>query len=156
MRARYWKLTPEEIEKLCYDEDKLVNWDMKCTREPEEEAIFFGIFWYRRGIPLDYTPINGIAYYHNHIQKGEIPKITKFLKDRFGGKELEKDTRIIMKDSKEIYSGKDIAELAKEVEIKFNTKTVITLEFIGVTQQELKEVGMPEAKLLPVPDSGND
>jgi hypothetical protein len=153
LRARYWKLTPDEVENFTYDEDKLVNWDMKCTREPEEEAVFFGIFWYRKGIPIDYSSINGIAYYHNHIQSGEIPKITKFLKEKFGGKEFEKGSRIIMQDSKDVRSGKDIAALAKEVDTKFNTNTIITMEFIGATQEELKEAGMPEAKLLPIPDS---
>ena len=41
--------------------------------------------------------------------------------------------------------------LAKEMESKFNTKAVISLEFEDITAEELKESGMPEAKLLPVP-----
>jgi len=43
-RSRYWKLTPDEVEKFTYPEDKLLNWDMKCIREPEEEARFIGVF----------------------------------------------------------------------------------------------------------------
>ena len=57
----------------------------------------------------------------------------------------------MLKDSKEIYSNKDIGDLAKEMETKFNTRAVISLEFDGISQEELKEAGMPEAKLLPIP-----
>lgn len=151
MKARYWKLTPDEVEKFTYNESKLVNWDIKCVREPEEEAIFIGIFLYRYGTPYDYTPIKGIVYYHNHIERSELPKITKFLKDKFGGTEMEKGDRIFLKDSKEIYSGKEIAELAKEAEKVLNAKATITLEFIDVTEEELKQAGLPESKLLPIP-----
>ena len=64
---------------------------------------------------------------------------------------MEKGDRILLKDSDEIYSSKDIGELAKEMESKFNTKAIISLEFEDITAEELKESGMPEAKLLPVP-----
>lgn len=64
---------------------------------------------------------------------------------------MEKSERIFLKDSKEIFSGKDIAALAKEMEIKFKTKAVITLEFKDLTPEETKEGGFPESKLLPIP-----
>jgi hypothetical protein len=64
---------------------------------------------------------------------------------------MEKGERVFLKDSKEIYSAKDIAELAKAMESKFNTKAIISLEFGGITAEALKEAGLPEAKLLPIP-----
>ncbi len=150
-KSRYWKLTPDEVEKFTYNEDKLANWDMKCIREPEDDAVFIGVFMYKEGTPFDYESIKGITYYHNHIDREELPKITKFLKDKFGGKEMEKGERIFLSDSKEIYSGKDIASLARDMESNFNTKATITLEFRGLTEEEQKEAGLPEAKLLPIP-----
>jgi hypothetical protein len=57
----------------------------------------------------------------------------------------------LLKDSDEIYSSKDIGTLAKEMETKFNTKAIISLEFEDITAEALKEAGMPEAKLLPIP-----
>ncbi|HSB50469.1 MAG TPA: hypothetical protein VLC72_03975, partial [Nitrosopumilaceae archaeon] len=77
--------------------------------------------------------------------------ITKFLKNKFGGKEIEKGDRIFLQDSKEIYSGKDISSLAKELESKFNTKATISLEFENLTDEERKESGLPDSKLLPIP-----
>ncbi|MFB5597963.1 MAG: hypothetical protein ACE5RJ_02970, partial [Nitrosopumilaceae archaeon] len=95
--------------------------------------------------------VKGICYFHNNIDRKELPEITKFLQEKFGGKEMEKGERVFLKDSKEIYSPKDISDLAKEMESKFNTKAIISLEFGGITADELKEAGLPEAKLLPIP-----
>jgi len=64
---------------------------------------------------------------------------------------MEKGDRIILKGSDEIYSATDIAKLAKEMEAKFNVKAVISLEFGDITAEALKEAGLPEAKLLPIP-----
>lgn len=150
-KSRYWKLTPDEIEKFNYNETKLLNWEIKATRPPEENAVFIGVFLFRKGTPIDYTPVKGIVYYHNNILRTELPNITKFLKNKFGGKELEKGDRIFLQDSKEIYSGKDISALAKEIESKFNTKAIITLEFENLTDEEKKESGLPDSKLLPIP-----
>jgi len=150
-KSRYWKLTSDEVEKFTYNEDKLLNWEIKCIREPEEDAIFIGVFLFRHGIPLDYEPIKGIVYYHNHIPLSELPSITKFLKQKFGGTEKEKAERIFLQGSKEIYSAKDIASLAKELESKFYAKSIISLEFQDLTDEEVKESGLPGAKLLPIP-----
>lgn len=150
-KSRYWKLTSDEVEKLTYDENKVLNWEIKCIREPEDKAIFFGVFLYRNGTPFDYESIKGIVYYYNNIERNELPSITKFLKNKFGGSELEKGERVFLKGSKEIFSGLDIASLAKEIDSKFNTKSVITIEFQDLTEQEQKESGLPEAKLLPIP-----
>lgn len=150
-RTRYWKLTPDEIEKFSYNEDKLLNWEIKGIKQPEDDAIFIGVFLYRRGTPFDYESIKGITYYHNNIPLSELPNITKFLKNKFGGKEIKKGDRVFLKGSEEIYSGKDIASLAKELESKFNTKSTISLEFEDLTDDERKDAGLPDAKLLPIP-----
>lgn len=148
---RYWKITADEMDNFAYDESKLLNWEIKCIREPEDEAHFIGVFMYRDGTAYDYESVKGICFFYNNIERDEVPKITKFLQDRYNGKEMEKGERIFLKGSKEIYSSKDIKSLAKELESTFNTKAVISLEFENYTQEELKEVGMPEAKLLPIP-----
>jgi len=150
-RMRYWKLTIEEVEKLSYDESKVLNWEIKCTREPEEEAKFVGVFLYKNGTPKDYEAVKGITYYYNNIDRSELSGITKFLKNKFGGKDVEKGERIFLDGSKEIYSGKDIAELAEELQSKLNAKAVITIEFQDISEQEQKDSGLPEAKLLPIP-----
>ena len=150
-RMRYWKVTAEETDDFDYDEGKLLNWEIKCIREPEEEAHFIGVFMYRNGTAYDYESVKGICYFYNNIDRNELPKITKFLQSRFGGKEMEKGDRIILKDSKQIFSSKEIGALAKEMETEFNTKAVISLEFEDISAEALKELGLPEAKLLPIP-----
>ena len=150
-KQRYWKITPDEIEKFVYNEVKLLNWEIKCVKDPEEEARFIGVFLYRNGTPFDYESVKGITYYHNNIPRSELSSVTKFLQDRFDGKEMEKSERIFLKGSREIYSGKEIAALAREIETNFNTKAVITLEFKDLTQEEMKDGGLPESKLLPIP-----
>ena len=106
---------------------------------------------YRNGTAYDYESVRGICYFHNNIDRSELPEITKFLQSKFEGKEMEKGDRIILKDSKEIFSSKDIGKLAKEMEVKFNTKAIISLEFEDISAEQLKEAGMPESKLLPIP-----
>ena len=150
-KFRYWKLTIEDAEKLTHDNSKVLNWDIKCTKEPEENAEFFGIFLYKEGTPHDYSSKKGITYYYNNIERNELPRITKFLKSRFGGDEYEKGERIFLVDSKEIYSGKEISKLAKELQEEFSITPIITIELHDTTQEQLKEWGYPEAKLLPIP-----
>ena len=137
-RSKYWKLTIDEVEKLTYDSSKVLNWEIKCSREPEEDAKFIGVFLYRNGTPVGYESVKGIAYFYNNIERNELPEITKFLKKKFDGNDMEKGDRVILKGSKEIYSGKEIAELAKELESKFNTKSVITIEFHDFTGKTKK------------------
>ena len=150
-RSRYWKITSDEMDDFSYDESKLLNWEIKCIREPEVENIFIGVFMYKHGTAYDYESVKGICFYYNNIVQEEVPKITNFLQGKFEGKEMEKGERIFLKDSREIYSGKDIGDLAKEMESKFNTKAIISLEFEDLTAEQLKEAGLPEAKLLPIP-----
>ena len=150
-RMRYWKISAEDTDTFDYDESKLLNWEIKCIREPEVEAHFIGVFMYRNGTAYDYESVKGICYFYNNIDRNELPKITKFLQSRFGGKEMEKGDRIILKDSKQIFSSKEIGALAKEMETEFNTKAIISLEFEDISAEALKELGLPEAKLLPIP-----
>ncbi len=149
-RSRYWKLTSDEIETFTYNESKLLNWEIKAIREPDEENIFIGIFLFRNGTPFDYESIKGIIYYYNNIQSSELSNITKFLKNKFGGKEMKKGERIFLSGSKVIYSGKEIGSLAKEFDSKFNTKSIISLEFENLTDDERQESGLPDSKLLPI------
>jgi len=151
VRVRYWKLTSDEVKKLTHDTDKILNWEIKGVKEPEVDAKFIGIFLYRNGTPYDYDTISGIVYYHNNIDRKELPDITKFLKNRFGGEVVEKGDRIFLKNSKEIYSGKEIGELAEECDAKFNIESVISIELADVTQDDLNKWGYPDSKLLPIP-----
>ena len=150
-RMRYWKISSEDTDTFDYDESKLLNWEIKCIREPEVENHFIGVFMYRNGTAYDYESVKGICYFYNNIDREELPEITKFLQNKFGGKEMEKGDRIILKDSKQIFSSKEIGALAKEMETEFNTKAVISLEFEDISAEALKELGLPEAKLLPIP-----
>ena len=150
-KFRYWKLTYGDVEKLTYDSSKILNWEIKCIREPEDEAKFIGVFLYRNGTPHDYESKKGIVYYHNNIDRNELPAITKFLKNKFNGNVVEKSERIFLEGSKEIYEPKDIASLAKELEGELNANPVISMELDDTTQEQLKEWGFPEAKLLPIP-----
>jgi len=150
-RSRYWKLTADEVEKFTHNPDKILNWEIKGVRKPEEEAKFIGVFIYRNGTPFDYEVKKGIVYYYNNIDRKEIPEITKFLENRYGGEKIEKGERIFLDGSKEIYIGKDIAELARALDKRFNTTSVISIELEDVTQDQLKEWGYPDSKLIPIP-----
>ena len=151
VKLRYWKLTSEEVKKLTHNPDKILNWEIKGVKKPEVDAKFIGIFLYRHGTPYDYDAINGIVYYYNNIDRTELSPITKFLKNRFGGEEIEKGERIFLKNSKEIYTGKEIGELAEEFDAKFNIESDISIELADVTQDELNEWSYPNSKLLPIP-----
>jgi len=150
-KFRYWKLTYDDVESLSYNPDKILNWEIKCVREPEEDAIFIGIFLYRNGTPLDYESKKGIVYYYNNIDRSELSSITKFLKSKFDGQAVEKGERIFLEGSKETYDPKEIASLAKELETQLNANPIISMELHDTTQEQLKEWGFPEAKLLPIP-----
>ena len=150
-RARYWKLTADEMDGFSYDQDKLLNWEIKCTRPPEEDAVFIGVFLYRHGTPMDYSPVQGVVYYHNHVPSKELPKITGHLRARYGGKEIKKGDRVFLSGSRVFYDPAEIASLARSMEESFDTRAVITLEFDGMTQEEMQKAGLPDAKLLPIP-----
>ena len=150
-RSRYWKLEPSDMDGLKYDESKLLNWEIKCTKQPEEEARFIGVFMYRNGTPYDYEVIKGVCYYYNNISRDNLPAFTTFLQKRFGGKAMEKGERILLSGSTEIYAPSEIRDLASALASEFDLTPIISLEFEGPTQDELKEAGLPETKLLPIP-----
>lgn len=150
-RSRYWKIEPPEMDSFSYDEARLLNWEIKGVREPEDEARFVGVFMYRNGTPYDYESVKGVCYYHNNIPRKELPRITGFLQKRYGGKEVTKGDRVFLRGSREVFSGAEIGGLARALESEFGLRAVISLEFDGMTQEQLKEAGLPEAKLLPIP-----
>ena len=39
-RFRYWKLTSDEVKKLTHNPDKILNWEIKGVRKPENDAKF--------------------------------------------------------------------------------------------------------------------
>ena len=80
-RYRYWKLTSDEVKKLTHNPDKILNWEIKGVRKPENDAKFIGIFLYRNGTPYDYDAINGIVYY---IDDSTGEKIMKKWKEKRG------------------------------------------------------------------------
>ncbi len=151
IRHRYWKITSDEISKAEFDPNKVINWEIKGIKEPEDDAIFVGVFLYRKGTPRDYEEVKGITMYHNNVKKDTVNEIVKFLKDKFGGDQKEKGERIFLEGSKEIYSGKEIGGLAKELESKFKLNAVISIEFADITEEERKKSGLADAKLLPIP-----
>lgn len=151
VRSRYWKITSDEISKAEFDPGKVINWEIKGIKEPEDDAIFVGVFMYRKGTPRDYEEVKGIAMYHNNLKKDQVNEISKYIKDKFGGDQKEKGERIFFEGSKEIYSGKDIGALAKEMESKFKMNAVISIEFDDITEEERKKSGLADAKLLPIP-----
>lgn len=136
---------------LSYDESKLLNWDVKLTVGPEEDASFVGVFMYRLGTPRDYEPVKGISYYHNNVPKQARSELTRDLKSRFGGEPAEKGERVMLSGSRQIYSGAEIAELASDLEKKLGARAVITLEFSDFDEEEMAAAGLPAAKLLPIP-----
>lgn len=144
-------MTPKEVAELSYDEKFLLNWDIKCTRQPEEDAIFIGVFMYRHGTPLDYTPMQGVVFYYNRISSDEVSLIIRHLKNRYGGKETKKGDRVFLTGSKEFYDPTGISSLALSMEETFDTQTVITLEFEGMSQEDMRNAGLPDSKLLPIP-----
>ena len=73
------------------------------------------------------------------------------MKNRFNGNVIEKGERIFLDGSDEIYEPKDIAVLAKDLENELKANPIISMELHDTTQEELKEWGFPEAKLLPIP-----
>jgi len=147
-RLRYWNLTVDELEKSTYDENKVLNWEIKCTIK---ETEFFGVFCYKNGTPFDYESIKGIIFYYNNISKNKLPEITKFLKNKFGGTVREKGSRVFLENSKVIFSAKDISNLSKELENKFECGTDLSVEFQDLSLEEQEKSELPATKILPIP-----
>lgn len=149
-RQRYWKLEPDEVAKFGYNESKMLNWDIKCTKE--DGVSFVGAFAYRNGIPVEYESVKGVGFYHNQIDDKQRDAVSEMLKKKFGGSvENISSNRTLLRESNAPYSGKDVGELALELESLIDGHSVITLEFEGLTQDEQDSSGLPSTKLLPIP-----
>ena len=148
-RCRYWRLSIEEIKKVTYDPKKVLVWEIKCAKD--DSGAHFAIFSYRNGTPWDYKEIKGIVFYYNMILRDEVDKIIEFLKAKFGGDPKEKGERVFLIGSREIYSSNDIADLASEIENKFETSVEISVELENFTPQEQEQSNFPSSKLLPIP-----
>lgn len=148
-RLRYWKLTVDDLKKAQYDPNKVLVWEIKCNKD--DKGAVFGVFCYRNGTPWDYTSIPGIVFYHNMIDGDEINRITKFLKDKFGGEPAEKGSRIFLKGSRSTYDPKEIAELAVQIGTTFEVSTELTVELENLTTSEQEQSNLPSSKILPIP-----
>ncbi len=148
-RCRYWHLAIEELKKVNYDTKKVLVWEIKCTKD--ERGAHFGVFCYRNGTPWDYSSIHGIVFYQNMISRDEVNKIAEFLKGKFGGEAVEKGERIFLKDSREIYTPNEIADLATKLGNKFETSVEISVELENFSLQEQEQSNFPSSKLLPIP-----
>lgn len=148
-RLRYWKLTIDDLKKAKYDQKKVLIWEIKCSKD--DAGTHFGVFCYRNGAPWDYTSIHGIVFYHNMMTDQEVKNITKFLKDKYGGEPAEKGSRIFLKNSRETFDPKEIAELAVALGDTFEASTELTVELENFTTQEQEESNLPSSKILPIP-----
>lgn len=148
-RLRYWKLTVEDLRKAQFDPKKVLIWEIKCTMD--DQGTHFGVFCYRNGTPWDYASIHGIVFYHNQIVQEEVNRITKFLKDKFGGEPAEKSSRVFLKNSREIYQPKEIADLAVQLGDTFEVSTELTVELENFSVPEQEQSNLPSSKILPVP-----
>jgi len=148
-RLRYWKLTVEDLRKAQFDPKKVLVWEIKCTKD--DQGTHFGVFCYRNGTPWDYTPVHGIVFYHNQITHEEVNRITKFLKDKFGGEPAEKGSRVFLKNSREIYQPKEIADLAVQLGDTFEGSTELTVELENFSEPEQEQSNLPSSKILPIP-----
>lgn len=152
-RQRYWKLEPDEVEKFTYNESKILNWEIKCTKDDNVSVV--GIFAYKNGIPLEYESIMGIGLYHNYIDDQEKDNAAQMIKKKYGGEIKDYSNRVIINGAKIPYSGIDICAIAHDIESLINGKSIITLEFEGLTQDEQENSGLPSTKLLPIPGAHN-
>ncbi|NHH98847.1 hypothetical protein DYY66_0186 [Candidatus Nitrosotalea sp. FS] len=148
-RLRYWKLTVDDVRKAEYDPKKVLIWEIKCPKD--DKGAVFGVYSYRNGTPWDYESIKGIVFYHNMIEQEEVDRITKFLKEKFGGEPAEKSSRIFLKGSREIYSPKEIADLAVQLGDNFEVSTELTIELENFSVPEQEKSNLPAGKILPIP-----
>jgi len=109
------------------------------------------VYSYRNGTPWDYESIKGIVFYHNMIEQEEVDRITKFLKEKFGGEPAEKSSRIFLKGSREIYSPKEISDLAVQLGDNFEVSTELTIELENFSVPEQEKSNLPAGKILPIP-----
>jgi hypothetical protein len=149
MRLRYWRLAAEDVLGSTYPPEKANHWDIKCMQGDYQH---FGVFWYRYGTPFDKEPIHGICFYYNEIPEESINTLKDFLVSKYGGSPIRRKSRVFLQGSQEFSDPKSIGTLSKEISMKFNAPTEITIEFEKVTQQEQEqnEFKLPPKKALPI------
>lgn len=152
MRVRYWRLGVKDVLNSTYPVEKANHWDIKCLQGEYEH---FGVFWFRYGTPFDKELINGICFYYNDIPQDNVQRLLDFLKEKYGGNALFRQSRAFLQGSKEFCDKNEIANLANEISTKFNGPIEITLEFEKVTpeEQEQNKFNFPSEKLLPIAGS---
>ena len=152
MRVRYWRLGVNDLLNSTYPIEKANHWDIKCLQGEYEH---FGVFWFRYGTPFDKELISGICFYYNDIPQEKVQKLLDFLQEKYGGKALFRHSRVFLQGSKEFSDKDEIANLAKEISIKFNGPVEITLEFEKVTSEEQEQnvFNFPSGKALPITGS---
>ncbi len=147
MRLRYWRLTADDILAATYTPEKANHWEIKCM---QGEYQHFGVFWYRYGTPFDKDPVHGICLYYNEIPEKLIEMLQDFLVSKLGGTPVRRKTRLFLQGSKEFSDSKSVGLLAKDIAMRFNVPTEITVEFEKVTQEEQVMFNMPTKKALPI------
>ncbi|MGA7043398.1 MAG: hypothetical protein WCF03_02085 [Nitrososphaeraceae archaeon] len=149
MRIRYWRLGITDVLGANYPAEKVSHWDIKCV---VGEYQHFGVFWFKYGTPFDKEPVHGICFYYNEIPQKTVLDLADFLRSKFGGKVLHRQTRTFLQGSQEFADPRSIGNLANELSLKFNVPVEITIEFEKVTQKEKEEndLDLPANKALPI------
>jgi hypothetical protein len=149
MRLRYWRLGITDVLSANYPAEKVNHWDIKCM---VGEYQHFGVFWFKYGTPFDKEPVHGICFYYNEIPQKTVLDLADFLRSKFGGKVLHRQTRTFLQGSQEFADPRSIGNLANELSLKFNVPVEITIEFEKVTQKEKEEndLDLPSSKALPI------
>ena len=152
MRVRYWRLGVKDVLNSTYPVEKANHWDIKCLQGEYEH---FGVFWFRYGTPFDKELINGICFYYNDIPQDNVQRLLDFLKEKYGGNALFRQSRVFLEGCKEFCVKNLIENLANVIFTKFNGPIEITLEFEKVTpeEQEQNKFNFPSEKLLPIAGS---
>jgi len=150
MRIRYWHLNIPEMLNATYPLEKLNHWEIKCLQGEHEH---FGVFWYKYGTPYDKEPVHGICMYYNDISDTMVNELVEYLKMRFKGQVLYRQTRVFLQGSDIIREPRSIGEMANELSLKFNGPVEITAEFEKVEQSEIdgNKFNLPANKVLSIP-----
>jgi hypothetical protein len=80
-----------------------------------------------------------------------VDRLTKFLKDKFGGEPAEKSSRIFLKGSREIYAPNEISDLAVQLGDNFEVSAELSIELENFTEPEQQASNLPSSKILPIP-----
>lgn len=149
VRVRYWRLGITDMLASNYPQDKANHWEIKCMQGEYEH---FGVFWYKYGTPFDKEPVHGICFYHNDIPKNTVDELSSFLRDKFGGELLRRQSRVFLQGSREFADPKSIGILANELSLKFNAPVELAIEFEKISKEDVDSEAfkLPASKALPI------